>query len=361
MTVITPAHEQGGVSAPDRDEDVLLRVENLECVFPTSAGDVHAVSNISFEVRRGEVLALVGESGCGKSTTGRAIMQLPPPTSGSVIYDGTDLTKASGSHLRRIRRKLQIIFQDPISALNPRRKVKDIIAEGLDIAGVPKKERRERVEAAMRQVGLDIANGNRRPREFSGGQCQRIAIARAIVLNPDMLICDEPVASLDVSIQAQILNLLEEARKVYDLSLLFISHDLAVVHSISDRIAVMYLGRIVEIGDAESVYRNAAHPYTNILLDSAPALGARAREESGLELRGEIPSPLNPPSGCRFRTRCPRATSLCAEQEPPLTSIGMRDAAGRETEHQVACHFPVIRSEVMAAAPERPATRTEET
>ncbi|NDK31967.1 ABC transporter ATP-binding protein [Nesterenkonia haasae] len=313
---------------------VPLRVVNLECTFPTRGGTVQAVSGISFEVRPGEVLALVGESGCGKSTTGKAIMQLPPPTSGSVEFEGTDLTSVTGSSLRDIRRRLQIIFQDPISALNPRRKIKDIIAEGLVIAGVPKEERQKRVEVAMRQVGLDPANGERRPREFSGGQCQRIAIARAIVVNPTMLICDEPVASLDVSIQAQILNLLEETRRTYDLSMLFISHDLAVVNSISDRVAVMYLGRIVEIGDADSVYRHAAHPYTNILLDSAPTVGDVVRPPSGLELKGEVPSPLNPPSGCRFRTRCPRATAICAEQEPVLQEV--------RTEHQVACHHPVV-------------------
>lgn len=311
----------------------VLEVADLVCKFETSAGTVHAVSGINFEVRRGEVLAIVGESGCGKSTTARAVIQLPPPTSGSVRFNDVDLTTASAAKLRRTRRKLQMIFQDPISALNPRRKVKDIIAEGLVIAGVPEKERVERVERAMRQVGLDPANGDRRPREFSGGQCQRIAIARAMVMNPDVLVCDEPVASLDVSIQAQILNLLEDIRETHQLSILFISHDLAVVHSISDRIAVMYLGQIVEIGDAETVYRRPAHPYTNILLDSAPTVGESSRPESGLELTGEVPSPLRPPSGCRFRTRCPKATSICAEETPELTRI--------DDEHEVACHHPM--------------------
>src|SRR5690625_587981 len=311
----------------------VLEVADLVCKFETSAGTVHAVSGINFEVRRGEVLAIVGESGCGKSTTARAVIQLPPPTSGSVRFNDVDLTTASAAKLRRTRRKLPLIFQDPISALNPRRKVMDIIAEEHVIAGVPEKDRVQRVERAVCQDGLDPANGDRRPRESSGGQCQRIAIARAMVMNPDVLVCDEPVASLDVSIQAQILNLLEDIRETHQLSTLFISHDLAVVHSISDRIAVMYLGQIVEIGDAETVYRRPAHPYTNILLDSAPTVGESSRPESGLELTGEVPSPLRPPSGCRFRTRCPKATSICAEETPELTRI--------DDEHEVACHHPM--------------------
>jgi len=318
---------------PRSAAEPVLEIQNLECTFRTSAGTVQAVSDISFTVGRGEVLAIVGESGCGKSTTARAVIQLPPPTAGAVRFNGHDLTQASPAELRRTRPKLQMIFQDPISALNPRRKVKDIIAEGLDIAGVAEPERSERVTRVMRQVGLDPAHGDRRPREFSGGQCQRIAIARAMVMNPDLLVCDEPVASLDVSIQAQILNLLEDLRESAGVAILFISHDLAVVHNISDRIAVMYLGKIVEVGDAEKVYDAPAHPYTNILLDSAPTVGDSARETSGLELSGEVPSPLNPPSGCRFRTRCPKATSICAEVAPPLVSI--------DDEHEVACHHPV--------------------
>lgn len=331
MTTMTEVAADSAVPG----DDVLLEVRDLVCQFRTRRGLVQAVSGVDLTLKRGEVLAIVGESGCGKSTTGRAIIQLPPPTSGRVMYKGQDLTSMPPSTLRGLRDKMQIIFQDPKSSLNPRRRVRALIGEGLEINGVPKPERERRVTELMAQVGLDSSLGDRRPRDLSGGQCQRVAIARAVALAPDLLVCDEPVASLDVSVQAQILNLLEETRQAYGMSLVFISHDLSVVHSISDSVAVMYLGKIVEYGDAEVVFARAAHPYTNILLDSIPAAAENERVASGIELRGEIPSPLNPPSGCRFQTRCPLATDRCADETPELVEV----APGQS----VACHYPVSR------------------
>ncbi|MFI7446086.1 ABC transporter ATP-binding protein [Nonomuraea sp. NPDC049714] len=312
-------------------EPPLLRVENMVKRFRVPGGVVEAVSGVGFTLRRGQTLGLVGESGCGKSTTGRAVLQLPPPDEGTVRFDGAELTSLSRHDLREVRRRLQIVWQDPRSALNPGRRVRDVVAEGLVIAGRPRAEIGERVDAALTEVGLDPAVvADRRPHEFSGGQCQRVAIARALVLGPELLICDEPVASLDVSVQAQVLNLLEDVKARHGLSLLFISHDLGVVHNVSDRVAVMYLGRIVEIGDVSSVYGAPAHPYTRALLDSVPVPDPLA-PAPGPPLTGEVPSPLNPPSGCRFRTRCPMARPLCAERMPELREIG--------DDHQVACHF----------------------
>jgi peptide/nickel transport system ATP-binding protein len=327
-----------GTASQDAD-DILLKVEDLVVEFPTDDGRVvHAVSGIGFDVTRGETLGLVGESGSGKSTTGRAIMQLPPPTGGTVRFAGAELTALRGEELRRMRPRLQMVFQDPISSLNPRRRVRDIVAEPLRVwAGdgdkAPNGSTDRRVADVLDAVGLDVAKvGDRRPREFSGGQCQRISIARSLVLDPDLLICDEPVSALDVSVQAQILNLLKDAKERYGLTMIFIAHDLGVVKNISDRVAVMYLGKLCEVGSAEAVYARSAHPYTAALLEAIPVPDPRVRPEAG-QARGEVPSPIDPPSGCRFRTRCPRATDLCAEQEPTLLPVGPG--------HDVACHFPL--------------------
>jgi peptide/nickel transport system ATP-binding protein len=316
----------------DRD-DLVLRVENLTVEFPARRGArVHAVSDVSFDVAEGETLGLVGESGCGKSTTGRAVMQLTQPTAGSVRLRGAELTGLDEQALRRTRTQLQMIFQDPISSLNPRRRIRDTVAEGLRIWGHDEGDVAARVGKVLTDVGLDPdAVGDRRPHEFSGGQCQRICLARSLVLDPDVLICDEPVSALDVSVQAQILNLLEATKARYGLTLVFIAHDLAVVKNISDRVAVMYLGKLCELGPADALYEEPAHPYTRSLLASIP------RPEPGTQptepaLQGELPSPVAPPSGCRFRTRCPRATDLCAADEPQMRAI----APG----HHVACHFP---------------------
>lgn len=316
-------------------DDVVLRVEDLTVEFPTAAGTVHAVSGISLDVRAGETLGLVGESGCGKSTTGRAIMQLPPPTSGRVLFEGRDLAALSGQELREVRTRLQFIFQDPISSLNPRRKVKDIVAEPLRIwKRGTEAERQQRVAEVLDAVGLDPAVASeKRPHQFSGGQCQRISIARSLVMEPTLVICDEPVSALDVSVQAQILNLLEDMKERYGLTLIFIAHDLAVVKSISDRVAVMYLGKICEVGTPDELYATPSHPYTAALLRSIPIPDPTVPPaQSGL-LTGDLPSPLDPPSGCRFRTRCPNAQERCALEEPQMRAIG--------DEHYVACHFPV--------------------
>ncbi|WP_280461676.1 ABC transporter ATP-binding protein [Nocardia carnea] len=318
----------------DDDADVVLRIQDLVVEYPTAhAGTVHAVSNISLDIRRGETLGLVGESGCGKSTLAKAIMQLPPPTSGQVLFHGDDLTTKSVRGLRSARRPIQMIFQDPISSLNPLRKVRHIVAEGLEVAGGHSKvQRAELVDTMLESVGLDPdAAGDRKPHEFSGGQCQRISIARAMVLEPEVVICDEPVSALDVSVQAQILNLLEDMKDRHDLTLLFIAHDLAVVKNISDRVVVMYLGKICEVAAPDSLYTRPAHPYTAALLSAVPEPDPEV-EPNTSTLSGDLPSPLDPPSGCRFRTRCPRATALCAEAEPQIREL--------RPQHYVACHFP---------------------
>lgn len=318
------------------DNEALLRVDNLVVEFKVAGkGTVHAVSDMSFDVKKGETLGLVGESGCGKTTTARAVLQLPRPTSGNVSYGGQDLTQLSGEALRRVRPHLQIIFQDPISSLNPRRKVGDIVAEPLVIAGIKDKaERVSRVRNLLETVGLDPDTAmGRRPHQFSGGQCQRISIARALILEPALLICDEPVSALDVSIQAQILNLLEDMKARYRLTMLFISHDLAVVKNVSDRVAVMYLGRLCELAPSEMLYQSPAHPYTAALMSAIPVPDPERSSRAVNILTGEVPSPINPPSGCRFRTRCPRAEALCGQNTPETREI--------KPGHLVACHFPL--------------------
>jgi peptide/nickel transport system ATP-binding protein len=317
-------------------QDALLRVEDLVVEFAAAGrGRVHAVSGISLDLLEGETLGLVGESGCGKSTTGRAIMQLPPPTSGHVTFDGVELTELHGADLRRMRPRMQMIFQDPISSLNPRRKVGDIVAEGLDIWEIgDKPSRKEKVDELLATVGLDPDSArNRRPHEFSGGQCQRISIARAVITEPKLIICDEPVSALDVSVQAQILNLLQDMKARYQLTLIFIAHDLAVVKNVSDRVAVMYLGKLCEVGPPDDLYASPSHPYTAALLAAIPVPDPTSHPEDADVLRGEIPSPTNPPSGCRFRTRCPRAQERCAEEEPQLRELSPGQF--------VACHFPL--------------------
>ena len=319
-----------------RNEDaVLLRVEDLVVEFHADGGKVKAVSGISLDVAAGETLGLVGESGCGKSTTGRAVMQLPKPTSGSVRFDGVELTELRSGELRKTRPTMQMIFQDPISSLNPRRKIGDIIAEGLEIWDVgDKASRTAKVDEMLSAVGLDPATArDRRPHEFSGGQCQRISIARAVITDPKLIICDEPVSALDVSVQAQILNLLEEMKQRYDLTMLFIAHDLAVVKNVSDRVAVMYLGKLCEVGPPDQLYASPAHPYTAALLAAIPVPDPGVPPDDTRVLGGEIPSNTDPPSGCRFRTRCPKAQEQCAEEEPLLRNVG--------PEQFVACHFPL--------------------
>ena len=312
----------------------LLRVRNLTVTFGKGRRAVSAVAGVSFEIYEGETLGLVGESGCGKSTTGRALMKIVEPSGGTIEFEGADVVTQKGRALRNARTRMQMIFQDPISSLNPRRRVRDLVAEPLDCwKTVTGDERDELVNDLLTKVGIDPSvYGNRYARQFSGGQCQRISIARSLAMRPKLLICDEMVSALDVSVQAQILNLLEDLKLEYGLTLLFIAHDLAVVKNVSDRVAVMYLGKICEIGPADVLYDAPAHPYTKFLLGAA----LEADPDSpvrGDVLNGEPPSPLNPPSGCRFRTRCPYATDQCATVEPQLREVA--------PQHQVACHFPL--------------------
>jgi peptide/nickel transport system ATP-binding protein len=332
----------GSGTAHLRDGDNVLRVEHLVVEFPGRRGRVvHAVSDVSFDLSRGETLGLVGESGCGKSTTGRAVMRLEDPTSGRVLLDETDLCALDGIELRKAAKNLQMIFQDSVSSLNPRRRVRDIVREGIDIWGADDdRSTDDRVDQILHAVGLDAdVAGNRRPHEFSGGQCQRICIARALVMDPEVLILDEPVSALDVSVQAQILNLLEQLKRDFVLTMLFISHDLGVVKNVSDRVIVMYLGKICEIARTEDLYARPAHPYTQALLASIP--GHKLDLPPAVDLiSGEPPSPLDPPTGCRFRTRCPRATAECATEEPQIHEVALGQF--------VACHHPDLRSDESA-------------
>ena len=317
------------------NDEHILELHNIVVEFDSGKGrKVHAVSDVSLQMSRGETLGLVGESGCGKSSIARAIIQLPRPTSGKVIFFGEDLTKTDSKRLRQLRPQLQMIFQDSISALNPKRKVGQTIAVPLNI--IRKGRRTDRVSIArdmMTSVGLDPDAFNRRPFEFSGGQCQRIQIARALITEPKLLICDEPVSSLDVSIQAQIINLLENLRTSYGLTMLFISHDMAVVKNLCDRVAVMYLGKLCETAPTEDLYRMPAHPYAAALISAIPSQSPDLPVEKIRVKDSEIPSPINPPAGCRFHTRCPSARRLCSESEPVLLDTGH----GR----QVACHYPL--------------------
>jgi peptide/nickel transport system ATP-binding protein len=312
----------------------LLKVRDLTVTFRSHHRRLSAVAGVSFDIFEGETLGLVGESGCGKSTTGKALMRIVEPTSGSIEIEGVELTTQKGAALRNLRTRMQMIFQDPISSLNPRRRVKDIVAEPLDCWKSVEGDERERIVSdLLNKVGIDPeVYGNRYARQFSGGQCQRISIARSLAMRPKLLICDEMVSALDVSVQAQILNLLEDLKAEYGLTLLFIAHDLAVVKNVSDRVAVMYLGKICEIGPADVLYDAPEHPYTKFLLGAALEADPDAPVHGDV-LGGEPPSPLNPPSGCRFRTRCPFATDKCATDEPVLVELA--------TGHQVACHYPL--------------------
>jgi peptide/nickel transport system ATP-binding protein len=313
----------------------LLTVDDLHVTYPARGGVVQAVSGVSFEQAEGEIIGIVGESGCGKSTMSRAILQSPPPNSGTVDFAGRELTSMSREAVRRLRPEMQMVFQDPISSLNPRHTVRHIVMEPLNIWRIGSKaERKAKADEMLGAVGLNPADyAHRRPSELSGGQCQRVAIARALVAGARLLVCDEPVSSLDVSLRATVLNLIEDLRAEFGIGVLFIAHDLAVVKSVADRIMVMYLGKVVEIGTSDELFSAPAHPYTQALLASIPQADPEQRLEP-LSIEGDPPSPLNPPSGCRFRTRCPLVQDICSSQEPAMTSLG--------DTHQVACHFPTV-------------------
>jgi oligopeptide transport system ATP-binding protein len=323
-------------------DDVILEVKNLKKYFPIKrgivfskhVGDVKAVDGVSFYIRKGETLGLVGESGCGKSTVARTIIRLLDPTDGEIIFDGVDISKLPYSSLRRIRRDMQIIFQDPYSSLNPRMTVSEIIGEPLQVHKIvsSSKEREKRVQELLELVGLAPYHATRYPHEFSGGQRQRIGIARALALNPKFIVADEPTSALDVSIRSQIINLLQDLQKEFKLTYLFISHDLAVIRHICDRIAVMYLGKIVELSENEDLYTSPLHPYTQALLSAIPIPDPElAEKRKKIVLTGDVPSPVNPPSGCRFHPRCPSAMDICSKIEPELKEI--------KPNHFVACHL----------------------
>jgi oligopeptide transport system ATP-binding protein len=325
-------------SVVQMDPDVLLSVRDLVQYFPIKGGlfsrvvgHVKAVDGVSFDIKRGETLGLVGESGCGKTTTGRAILRLIEPTSGEVIFEGRDIVKLPKSEMRALRREMQIVFQDPFGSLNPRMSVGEIIEEPLAIHHIGNsRERQQRVRELLEVVGLAAYHIRRYPHEFSGGQRQRIGIARALALNPKLVVADEPVSALDVSIQSQILNLMDDLQKEFGLTYLFIAHGLNVIRHISDRVGVMYLGVMMEIADSDEIYRRPMHPYTEALFSAIPIPNPAVRRER-IILQGDVPSPVNPPSGCRFHTRCPIAQEVCKVERPPLKE----SAPG----HWVACHF----------------------
>jgi oligopeptide transport system ATP-binding protein len=320
--------------------DPILKVENLKMYFPIrrgiiqrTVGYVHAVDDVSFEVRKGETLGLVGESGCGKTTTGRTILQLYKATEGHVFFEGKDLTKIHGEEMRLMRRRIQMIFQDPYASLNPRMTVEQIVGEPLIVHNLARGSGiREKVKQLLTMVGLNPAYVDRYPHEFSGGQRQRIGVARAISLEPDLIVCDEPISALDVSIQAQVVNLLEDLQKELGLTYVFIAHDLSMVRHISTRVIVMYLGILVELADRRTLYENPLHPYSIGLLSAVPIPDPLVEEKrERIILQGDVPSPINPPSGCRFRTRCPLAQQLCADVRPEWKEV--------EPDHFVACHY----------------------
>lgn len=320
--------------------DALVAVHDLKKHFPVGGGwlrhgeRVRAVDGVSFEIRRGEIFSLVGESGCGKSTTGRLILRLEEPTAGEVWFDGRNLARLAPRELRRLRRRMQIVFQDPYASLNPRMRVGDLIEEPLVIHGLgTPSERRERVQELLRLVGLSPQHAGRYPHHFSGGQRQRIGIARALAAEPDFIVCDEAVSALDVSVRAQILNLLLDLQERFDLTYLFISHDLGVVRHLSDRVGVMYLGKLVELGPSGELFRSPLHPYTYALLSAIPVPHPAARRRERIVLAGEPPSPVRPPRGCRFHPRCPFAQQRCREEEPTFREL----APG----HWAACHYPL--------------------
>jgi oligopeptide/dipeptide ABC transporter ATP-binding protein len=334
--------------SPQGSTEPLVQVRDLVKHFPIThgivvqrkVGAVKAVDGVSFEVRRGETLGLVGETGCGKSTTARLVMRLLDATSGEVRFDGQDITRIGGSRLKAVRREMQMIFQDPYSSLNPRKTIGSIIGEPFAIHGLERDRgaRKRAVQELMEMVGLNPEHYNRYPHEFSGGQRQRIGIARAVALKPKLLIADEPVSALDVSIQAQVLNLLRDMQRELGLTLIFIAHDLSVVRHMCDRVAVMYLGKIVEIGPADPLYAAPRHPYTGALLSAVPVVDASAARGQLMTLGGDVPSPANPPTACRFHTRCPKAQELCSVEEPLLQDKG--------TGTEAACHFPLTPEEI---------------
>jgi oligopeptide/dipeptide ABC transporter ATP-binding protein len=310
-------------------DDVILSVKNLTKHFPARGGTVKAVDGVSFDVKRGTIVGLVGESGSGKTTVGRCILRLIEPSTGEVVFDDVDLVMLSDREMRRYRRRLQIVFQDPYSSLNPRLRVEDIIGEAIDTHGLARGAgRQKRIAELLSRVGLDPEQARRYPHEFSGGQRQRIGIARALAVEPDFIVADEPVSALDVSVQAQVLNLLQDLQEAFGLTMLFIAHDLSVVEYLCDEVVVMYLGRVMERGPSRSVYATPRHPYSQALLSASPVPDPNARRRRVL-LQGDIPSPINPPSGCVFRTRCPFAINACAEVIPPLATVGL--------DHEVAC------------------------